>query len=109
MEANGYGTGERRVAHQDTVGNFLEAVKGTDANVFIDDRYDMYPIEVIDDYESLLSGSPDWQQVLDEREIDTVLWGRTQPLAELVEASPDWQVVYGDQDWIVACRRGTCV
>lgn len=108
MEDNGLATDDRRVAHQDSVGNFLELVKGTDANVFFDDRFDMYPLEVVKDYESLLNGDASWSAVLDEYDVDTVLWGGKLPLAQLLLESPDWQIAYRDPSWIVACRRGTC-
>jgi hypothetical protein len=105
MEANGLGTGERRVAHQDFVGNYLTAVKGEDARVFFDDRFDMYPEAVADDYDVLLAGTAEWAQVLDDNDIDTVLWERNLPLAALLRVSPEWQVVYEDQTWMVASRR----
>lgn len=108
MEANGFGAGERRVAHQDVVGNYLEAVKGADADVFFDDRYDMYPLELVEDYEVLLAGGHGWAEVLDRHDVDTVLWERNQPLASVLEASPGWRAVYVDDGWVVACRRGTC-
>jgi hypothetical protein len=105
MEANELGTTDNRVAVQDFVGNYLEAVKGDEANVFIDDRYDMYPVELSDDYLALLQGSPEWRAVLDRHEIDAVLWERDEALSELLVASPEWQVVYDDQSWLVATRR----
>jgi hypothetical protein len=109
MEAHGLATDEQRVATQDFVGNYLTAVKGTDADVFIDDRYDMYPLELSDDYLALLGGTPAWREVLDDHEIDVVLWERELPLAELLTASADWQIGYDDQSWIVACRRSADV
>lgn len=105
MEANDLGTTGHRVALQDFVGNYVEAIKGDQANVFIDDRYDMYPVELSDDYLALLQGSPRWREILDRHEIDAVLWERDEALSELLVASPDWHVVYDDQSWLVATRR----
>ena len=59
------------------MGNYLELLYGTDADAFIDDRVDMYPPEVVDDYLALLHGAPGWEQVLDRRGVDLVLWDRS--------------------------------
>jgi len=97
------GNGEM-VVTRDFVGNLETLLYGTDAAVFIDDRYDMYPTELTEDYVALLRGTG-WEQVLEERGGRVVLWDRETQLAQLLEASPDWGTVWEDDDWIVACRR----
>jgi hypothetical protein len=94
------------VATRDYVGNLQTLLYGPDAGVFIDDRYDMYPTDLTDDYVNLVSGSG-WQAILDRHDVDVVLWDRGASLADLVAASPDWGVVYGEDRWLVACRRPT--
>jgi hypothetical protein len=100
--------GERQslIATRDYAGNLQTLLYGPDAGVFIDDRYDMYPTDLTEDYISLVRGAGG-QDVLDRRDVDLVLWDRGTQLADLVTASPDWGVVYSEGRWIVACRRPT--
>ena len=72
------------------VGNLLEVRYGREAHVFIDDRVDMYPLEVSLDYGEMLRPGSAWQEVLDRYAIDTVLWKRDTPLGALVASSPAW-------------------
>ena len=93
------------MATQETVGNLLELLHGTDARAFIDDRVDMYPASVVDDFLTILRGRPGWQQVLDEDRIDVVVWDAHEPLTSLLAAEPDWRIPYNDGRFVVACRR----
>lgn len=97
---------DARVATQDFVGNLIIARRGREANVFFDDRYDLYPREVVTDAIALLDGGDGWQKRLDRHGIDVVLWERKLPLANLVSIDPAWQVVRRDAGWVVAVRRG---
>ena len=94
-----------RVASQDFVGNFLELRFGTKARVFVDDRADMYPVAVSDDYYDLLLGRPDSLGVLDRRAIDVVLWKDDRPLVGLLRLSPAWVEHAHDGTWITFVRR----
>jgi hypothetical protein len=101
--------GETRVATQETVGNYRELLDRADGQVFVDDRIDMYPEPVIRDFLTLLRGRPGWQDVLDDREVDAVLWSRDEPLAQLLAEDPTWRAAYTDGTWAVWCRRGSDV
>lgn len=105
MERRGLFDEPHRVAAPDYAGNFLEARDGARASVFIDDRYDMFPDDVIDDYITLLEGRPGWDEVLERRDIDTVLWTKDDVAGQLLTASADWVIVYNDDIWLVARRR----
>lgn len=97
-----------RVATQDFVGNLLTALDGEKANVFVDDRVDMLPADLIGDSLALLHGGVAWEAVLTDRDIDTVIWDRREPLGSLLAAQDDWKVVFSDTRWTVACRRTVC-
>ncbi len=97
---------DQRVATPDLVGNYLEYRRGADARVFVDDRYDMYPPEVVDDLVVLYQGGQEWAEVLDRREITAVVWPAELPLATILETSPEWRVAYTDGDWVVAVPSG---
>lgn len=101
------GLSDYRVATQDFVGNLIIARQGVDAEVFYDDRYDLYPREVIQDSLALLDGEEGWQRRLDEHGIDVVLWERSKPLAGLLALDPGWLVVRRDRRWVVAVRVGS--
>lgn len=107
MDQAGLRTPTARVATSETVGNYLELLDGPEARVFIDDRVDLYPDAVIEDFLVLRSGDPGWDDVLDRRQIDAVLWERKAPLAQILTLDPDWSLPYQDDDWIVACRRSS--
>jgi hypothetical protein len=93
-------------ASSDTTGNYLELVYGAKADVFLDDRVDMFPVSVVDDFLTLEHGAPAWQHVLDKRGVQLVLWPRTMPLTNLMAESGDWRTLYEDKDWVVTCRHG---
>jgi len=59
--------------------------------VFIDDRYDMYPVEVSREYVALLRGTNDWQEILDERRVDVVIWPSERVLSSQLAGDAAWR------------------
>ena len=53
--------------------------------VFLDDRYDMYPTTLSDDYFDLADGKGNWQQILDRHDIEVIVWDEEEPLAALLD------------------------
>jgi hypothetical protein len=98
-----------RMVTTDTTGNYLELLYGRNAGAFMDDRVDMYPTSVVDDYLVLNRGEPGWEQVLDKHQADLVLWDRTAPIVGLMTASPEWRVLYQDPGSVLLCRRGVAL
>jgi hypothetical protein len=88
--------GNAAVATQDYVGNFLELELGRDAAAFIDDRYELHDRELAEDYFVLNSGRTGWDEVLDRRDVDVVVWERDSALGSVLLASGDWRVAYDD-------------
>lgn len=105
MTAEGLDPADVRVALPDYVGNYLTWRDGGAANVFMDDRFDMYPTHVVEAHRLLFAGERGWDAALDRYDIDAVLWPRKLPLAELVVADARWDVVHTTRGWIVATRR----
>jgi hypothetical protein len=95
-----------RAATPDYVGNYLEYRFGRRAQVFVDDRVDVFPAPVEAAYGTLLRGSAGWRGVLDRRRVEAVLWPRDLPLAHLVARDRRWAVVVRDRRWVVAVRVG---
>ena len=77
-------------------------VYGTDASVFIDDRFELPPGRLVDDYLDLLDGDRRWEEVLDRYDPDAVVWREDRPLAALLEGSDCWEIVHRDDDFVVA-------
>jgi hypothetical protein len=95
---------ESRVVSRDFAGNYLEAVYGDDVRVFMDDRYDMFPSPIPEDYIDLLRRQG-WKEILDRYEPTAVLWDRETQLGQIIPEADDWGVVYADDLWLVACPR----
>ena len=95
-----------RLATEDTVGNVLELLRGPGTRTFFDDRFDMYPKAVTDDYLALHRLDAGWEDALDDRQVERVLWTQASPLASAMRDSDDWRIEYQDATAFVACRRG---
>lgn len=91
------------VATQDRVGCYLILRRGRGAGVFIDDRYDMYPLQVSLDYVTLLRANPGALEVLDRRGVDAVLWDRSLPLVPAL-LGRGWREAAGDSRWVLLQR-----
>lgn len=93
----------RLFAAPDVVGCYLVLRRGRGAGVFVDDRYDMYPVAVGDDVLALVHAGDGALGVLDRRHIDVILWERGRPLTALLTAK-GWREVLGDRSWTVLQR-----
>lgn len=104
MERAGLLDGAARVAHRDFVGNYLELRYGRRLPVFIDDRFDMYPVSVSEDYIELLEAGPRSLQILDDRRVDVVLWNKDHRLVNLLLVSGRWYEEHVEDGWAVLRR-----
>ncbi|NNE96882.1 MAG: hypothetical protein HKN24_12720 [Acidimicrobiales bacterium] len=91
LDEAGLFDGNHRVLHSEVVGNYLGFRFGTDANVFVDDRFDFYPQQVLDDFDVMLYGG-DYQAVVDRWEPDAILWKQGGGFQQWLEARGDWVV-----------------
>ncbi len=103
LQQQGLLTPAHHLAHQDFVGNYLTLRYGAAVKVFVDDRFDMYPLSVSRDYDTLLSARAGALEVLDRRQVDVVLWQRKLPLVQVLKAS-GWRETSGDKDYVVLQR-----
>jgi hypothetical protein len=71
--------------------------------VFVDDRYDMYPLAVLEDFLTVNGARPGWDEVLERWDVETVVWPVGHPLVELLEHD-GWQVVHEDDLAITLVR-----
>lgn len=73
--------------------------------VFLDDRYDMYPPAVIDEFMLVSRGEPGWQTVLERRDVETIIWDKGRVLVQLLEQSGDWTEIHRDKTWVALVRN----
>lgn len=104
--------GQTRVLTEDFVGNYMTLRFGEDASVFLDDRYDMYPLAVLEDYLLLLReevGGSSRQRILDSYEIDVVVWRRDQRFDDWITDAAGWVEGPSDDRFRVMCREDSRV
>src|SRR5690606_5747380 len=104
MEERGWRDASIRWAHRDYVGNYLDLRYGAEANVFVDDRYELHGAQLFDDQLTLVRAERGWAGVLDRWQIDLVLWEEDHPLAQLLELDPGWSEAFTADGWSVFCR-----
>lgn len=97
-----------RVVSPDYVGNYLAFRYGAAANVYLDDRAEVFTASEISGYVELLTANG-WSRVLRSVRADVVLWPRNKPLAGELARSGDWNIGYRDTRWIVACRADAMI
>jgi hypothetical protein len=73
--------------------------------VFVDDRFDMYPVGFMTDYLKVLASGQGWRGMLRRYDVDVVVWPLEKPLAQVLEASPDWTRIHRDDLGAVFVRR----
>src|SRR5205807_4292015 len=104
IDTHGLRSGGHNVAEQDIVGCYLDLRFGRQARSLIDDRFDMFPASVSEDYEHLLRGDDQALDVLDRDHVDVVLWNRHLALVTVLRATGQWQEVFQKDGWTVLQR-----
>ena len=92
------------VATTDIAAGYLILEHGADARVLMDDRVDLHPVELAEDYVRLLDGKPDALDLLDRYDPDVVLWETDTALHALLAASGRWRRVGVRDGWGVWVR-----
>ncbi|MFW2380578.1 MAG: hypothetical protein ACN4GZ_02385 [Acidimicrobiales bacterium] len=118
LEAEGLLGNDARILHSEVVGNYLGFRYGTDAGVFVDDRFDFYPEQVLNDFDVLLYGG-DFEAVIDRYEPDAVVWKSGGGFQAWLDARPEWVVAEPlkivdqetgeetESDWFIARPTGS--
>lgn len=106
LEVNDVDTETVRMATPELVGNLLTYVYGPGGRVFYDDRFDMFPEEVAAASLAIGDAAPSAFAGLDDFDISLVTIQRTGPFALALVRDPAWRMLYTDERWVLACRRG---
>lgn len=102
MEARGLiGT---RLLMDDADAAYAELRYGTQQPVFLDDRYDMFPLGVMADFMAVSRAQPGFERILDRYGVETVVWERSRPLVRLLRDSGDWTEAHLDRTWALLVR-----
>ncbi|HEX4491027.1 MAG TPA: hypothetical protein VH914_07470 [Acidimicrobiia bacterium] len=75
--------------------------------IFLDDRYDMFPKRIVDDYTDVADGHPNWEKVLDEYHVQVIVWAPERALTQLLAESSHWKRVHTDDRADVWVRAGS--
>jgi hypothetical protein len=74
-------------------------------HVYMDDRYDMYPKQIVDDYNTIADVAPQWRATLDRYGIDVVVWPVKRALSQALALDSGWSKVYADKTAVIFVRR----
>jgi beta-lactamase class A len=97
----------QRLMTDDAWGGYVILKYWPRQKVFVDDRYDMYPRPVLEDFLRFSDADRRWREVLDRNRIDVVVWSAKAPVTQLMEADPGWTVVHRDKKAVVFTRAKT--
>jgi hypothetical protein len=89
----------------DNWGGYLIARWWPRQSVFIDDRYDMYPTALTNDFVRFSRLEDGWEKIPDRYRIDVILWKRHHPVTRFLERDPHWAMVHRDRLAVVFVRR----
>ncbi|MFB4312819.1 hypothetical protein [Actinomadura sp. 21ATH] len=73
--------------------------------VFMDDRFDMYPVAFTENYMKVRDGDARWRPTFERYGVDVVVWRTGAALTEIVSREPGWRVVHRDAMATVLARR----
>jgi hypothetical protein len=73
--------------------------------VFMDDRFDMFPTGIIEDFFEIARGGGDWESVLDRHDVEVVVWPKDQALGPLLDGADGWDRVHSDPTFGVWVRN----
>jgi len=94
----------RRLLTTDSWGDYIILRYAPRQRVFMDDRYDVYPASVAGDLESLLSGHGDWLRIVQQYNIDVVVWPSHDPSVKVLEQAAGFKKGYEDETAVVLTR-----
>jgi len=95
----------QRLMTNDRWGGYLILRWWPRQEVFVDDRYDMYPTDLMHDFIRFSDADRRWREILDRYRIDVVVWDRDVPVVQLMDKDPAWRRVHRDRLAVVFVRR----
>ena len=94
----------QRLMTDDAWGGYLILKYWPKQKVFVDDRYDMYPRRVLEDFIDFSDADGRWREILDRNGIEVVVWPAQATIVRLMETDPAWTAVHRDKRAVVFVR-----
>ena len=94
-----------RLFSSDQWGDYLIYRLFPKMKVFVDDRSDFYGSQFSDSWVRVIKGGFDWQRMLSEYGVDSVLLKTEDPLASVIKQSSAWKTVFDDGVAIIFRRK----
>jgi hypothetical protein len=88
-------------------GSYLIWTAQPDYKVFVDPRIEMFPAKVWDDYWAISTAQPNWEQLLDQYQVNTLMLEQEKQalLVTAARSSPNWKEVYAGKDAVIFTRK----
>ncbi|MFB4312831.1 hypothetical protein [Actinomadura sp. 21ATH] len=100
-----HGLAGRRLLTSDRWAGYVIHAHWPRQRVFIDDRYDMYPMEVVRDHRRMMNAEAGWDAALRRWRIEVALLPRAAPLARRLGTTTDWRVIDENSQAFIFVRR----
>jgi hypothetical protein len=94
----------QRLMTDDAWGGYVILKYWPEQKVFVDDRYDMYPRPVLEDFIAFSDADERWREILDRYRIEVVVWPVKAPVVRLMDTDTGWTPVYRDKKAAVFVR-----
>jgi hypothetical protein len=94
----------RRLLSTDKWGDYILYQYWPRQRVFVDDRYNLYPAQIVMDMTMLADGLGDWHTVLERYRIEVVVWPPQRSAVAALDREPGWSRIFRDGQAIVYAR-----
>jgi hypothetical protein len=96
-----------KIYNEYVLGGYLLYALKTPPKVFIDGRADMYGEQILSDYHSIKSSASKREELLEQYEVDWVIFEKDSDLSTDLRKSGHWQAAYINEYYAVLKRNNT--
>ncbi len=88
-------------------GSYFDWAAVPQYRVFVDPRFELYPVEIWDDYVRINAANTDWESRLEKYGIQTLMLHPQNQAALIATAlqARDWEKLYQDEAAVIFTRR----
>ena len=83
--------------NNDEIGDYIIYAVYPQYRVFVDGRNDMYGVEHMKDYLRVMRLDKEWENVLEDHDIQWIFFDADSLLSRYLHERPDWQLIYADK------------
>jgi hypothetical protein len=96
-----------KMFNNDEFGDYVIFAAWPQYQVFIDGRNDMYRATYVEPYFKVANVLPGWREVLEQFNINWIIFRTHSPLTAALELQKDWQPIYSDEIATVFVRKNS--